>query len=170
MKISFAACCAPVLLTVAVAAMPLFAQDTASDADKAFVGKVSQGGRYEVEASQLALHKASAQDVKDLAYSEVHDHQLVNQELKTISAADHVPIAPALNAELQQKLAHLRSLSGKDFDTAYLDEMSTIHDKDEKLFAQEAADGGAGNYKAFAAKTDLIVKRHIGALHGTDKN
>jgi putative membrane protein len=162
MKISFAACCAPVLLTVAVAAMPLFAQDTASDADKAFVGKVSQGGRYEVEASQL--------DVKDLAYSEVHDHQLVNQELKTISAADHVPIAPALNAELQQKLAHLRSLSGKDFDTAYLDEMSTIHDKDEKLFAQEAADGGAGNYKAFAAKTDLIVKRHIGALHGTDKN
>lgn len=170
MKIPFAAYCAPILFSVIVAATPVSAQNVASDADKAFVGKVSQGGRYEVEASQLAVHKASAQDVKDLAYTEVHDHQLVNQELKAISAADHVSIAPALNAEFQQKLAHLGSLSGKDFDAAYLDEMAAIHDKDEKLFAQEAVDGGASNYKAFAAKTDLIVKRHIGALHGTDKN
>jgi putative membrane protein len=157
-------------LTLSLAATTLaYAQDAASDNDKAFVAKVSQGGRYEVEASQIALTKAVAQDVKDLANTEVHDHELVNRKLKAISAEKHVPIAPALNAEFSAKLAHLRTLSGAEFDSAYLSEMAAIHDKDEKLFAQEAGDGGASAYKAFAAETDLIVKRHIGALHGTDK-
>lgn len=158
----------PVLALAIASTGFVYAQDAASDADKAFVAKVSQGGRYEVEASQLALTKAAAQDVKDLATTEVHDHELVNRKLKAISAAKHVPIAPTLNAEFSDKLAHLRTLSGADFDSAYLSEMSTIHDKDEKLFAQEAMDGGASAYKAFAAETDPIVKRHIGALHGTD--
>jgi putative membrane protein len=143
------------------------AQNGASDIDKAFVGKVSQGGAYEVESSKLAVRKAIAQDVKDLANSEVHDHELVGAELKKISASKGVPISPILNAEFQGKLDHLKSLSAADFDAAYLSDMDAIHDKDEKLFAQEAIEGTA--YKAFAAKTDPIVKRHIGALHGLDK-
>jgi putative membrane protein len=170
MKISSIALLSQVLFLASFLAMcvnsPALAQDAASDADKAFVGKVSQGGRYEVEASKLALSKAVAQDVKDLAATEVHDHELVNRELKAISASKGVAIAPTLIAEFQQKLDHLKSLSGAEFDAAYLDEMKAIHDKDEKLFAQEAVDGGAGEYKAFAAKTDRIVKRHIGALNG----
>jgi putative membrane protein len=154
------------IFLVMCANSPARAQDMASDADKAFVGKVSQGGRYEVEASKLALSKAVAQDVKDLAATEVHDHELVNRELKAISASKGVDIAATLIVEFQQKLDHLRSLSGAEFEAAYLDEMKAIHDKDEKLFAQEALDGGASGYKAFAAKTDRIVKRHIGALGG----
>ena len=39
----------------------VWAQDSASEVDKTFVGKVSQGGRYEVEAGKLALSKAVAQ-------------------------------------------------------------------------------------------------------------
>jgi putative membrane protein len=46
--------------------------------------------------------------------------------------------------------------------------MQSIHDKDEKLFAKEAVEG-SDNFKTFAHQTDLIVKRHIGALHGLDK-
>ena len=164
MKTSFSKFVLPAFL---LSATLMHAQSGASEADKAFVAKVSQGGHYEVEASKLALTKAQAQDVKDLAYSEVHDHDLVGKRLKAVSAAEHVPIVPALNAEFSGKLEHLRSLSGADFDAAYLSDMDAIHDKDEKLFAQEAIDGGAQDYKAFAAQTDPIVKRHIGALHGT---
>ena len=48
-----------------------------------------------------------------------------------------------------------------------MEEMAAIHDKDEKLFAQEAIDG-SDDYKSFAAQTDLIVKRQIGAIHGSE--
>jgi putative membrane protein len=139
----------------------------ASDADKAFVGKVSQGGAYEVAASKFAVLHANAPDVKDLAIAEVHDHELVGAELKRISAANGVPIAPALNAEFSERLARLKAAAGPGFDTAYIEDMKQIHDKDEKLFAQEANDGSDA-YKTFAHQTDLIVKRHLGALHGTD--
>jgi putative membrane protein len=67
----------------------------------------------------------------------------------------------------KERLAKLSAASAGDFDKAYLDDMKSIHDKDEKLFAKEAVEGGA-DFKPFAHETDAIVKRHIGALHGTD--
>jgi putative membrane protein len=156
---------------VAVAAFSLasfvYAQAPASDADTAFVGKVSQGGLYEVLSSRYAATKATAPDVRDLALAEVHDHELVNSNLKRVAAATHVTVAPGLNAEFTDRLARLKAVPAADFDAAYIADMQTIHDKDEKLFAQEATDGSDA-YKTFAHQTDLIVKRHIGALHGLD--
>jgi len=109
----------------------VWAQDSASEVDKTFVGKVSQGGRYEVEAGKLALSKAVAQDVKDFAATDVHDHELVNGELKAISAKLGVAIAPTLIAKFQQKLDYLKGLSGEQFDAAYLEEMKAIHARAE---------------------------------------
>ncbi len=153
--------------TLLALATPAIHAATASDTDKAFVAKVSQGGAYEVAASKVAELRASAQDVKDQANTEVHDHALVGAKLKQISAAAGLPIAPTLNGEFTARLAKLKSATAKDFDAAYIEDMKLIHDKDEKLFAQEAIDG-SGAFKAFAAETDPIVKRHIGSLHGVD--
>ncbi len=140
----------------------------ASAADKIFVGKVSQGGMYEVIASQYAQQKAAAPDVKDLAAAEVHDHQGVNRRLKVIAVQSGLSVAPALNAEFRQRLAALKSVPAAEFDAAYVADMQKIHNKDEKLFAQEAVDG-SDSFRSFAHQTDNIVKRHIGALHGLDR-
>ena len=142
----------------------LFAASPASVADKLFQSKVSQGGMYEVEASKVAVERAQAQNVKDLALSEVHDHTLVGDKLKSISSAVGLSFPSSLNGEFAQRLAKLKSTPGAAFDAAYIADMRSIHDKDEKLFHQEAQ-GGSGDFKTFAAETDLIVKRHIGALN-----
>ena len=138
------------------------------DNDKAFTGKVSQGGLYEVMASKFAATKATAPDVKDVALTEVHDHELVNAGLKKAATAAGVTITPGLNPEFTERLAKLKAVASADFDAAYIADMQAIHDKDEKLFAEEAMDGSDA-FKAFAHQTDLIVKRHIGELHGLDK-
>ena len=140
----------------------------ATDTDKAFVAKVSQGGAYEVAASKFAVQHATMPDVRDQAITEVHDHTLVGDELKRISSAGAITITPELNQEFTERLAKLKSAVGPGFDAAYIDDMKSIHDKDEKLFAQEAIDG-SNAFKTFAHQTDLIVKRHIGALHGADQ-
>lgn len=116
-----------------------------------------------MEASKLAEQRATAPDVKDLATTEVHDHERVNARLKQLAGAAGIPVAPELNSTFQERLATLKSASPSDFDHAYIEDMRQIHDKDEKLFAKEAMDG-TGDFKAFAHQTDLIVKRHIGAL------
>jgi putative membrane protein len=142
-------------------ALPLTA---ASDTDSTFVGKVSQGGMYEVIASQYAESHAHAQNVKDLAVMEVHDHTLVNRRLMQIAQGAGIHVATTLNPEFQQRLDKLKAVPKDQFDQAYLADMKQIHDNDQKLFAQEANDG-TGAFKPFAAETDIIVKRHIGALN-----
>jgi len=157
------------LLISTLALTPLLlAATTASPTDTAFVAKVSQGGAYEVEASKLAVTRATSPDVKDLALSEVHDHEGVGARLKSIATATDAPISPTLNPEFHGRLEKLRATPAADFDAAYIADMQQIHDKDEKLFAAEAINGSDA-YKTFAHQTDLIVKRHIGALHGLDK-
>ena len=117
------------LLALAISASGnALAQQTASDTDKAFVAKVSQG-RYEVEASKLALQKASTQNVKDAANSEVHDHEPVNKKLKTISRRLTYRLRQLLNPDFTQKLDHLKILSAEEFDKGYMEEMAAIHDK-----------------------------------------
>jgi putative membrane protein len=156
-----------VRLVLLLSAGLVSAAGPASDADKAFVGKVSQGGMYEVEASKVAEMRAVAPDVRDIAATEVHDHTLVNRGLKTVATKEGILISSTLNAEFQARLTKLKSASSSDFDAAYIADMEEIHDKDEKLFAQEATEGSDA-FKTFAHQTDLIVKRHIGALHGLD--
>ena len=148
-------------------ALVTHAKGAASDADKTFVGNVSQGGMYEVEASKVAEQRATAPDVKDLAHTEVHDHDGVNAGLKKIADAAGISIATELNPMFQERLDKLKNISAEKFDAAYIQDMRSIHDKDEKLFAKEAEEG-SDDFRVFAHETDQIVKRHIGALHGAN--
>jgi putative membrane protein len=66
--------------------------------DQAFVAQVSQGGGYEVEASKIAEQRATPPDTKDLATTEVHDHELVNARLKEIANAAGISVASDLNS------------------------------------------------------------------------
>jgi putative membrane protein len=141
-----------------------YAAEPASDADKTFVGKVSQGGLYEVKASQLAEKKATPKDVKKLAATEVRDHEKVNSKLKKIAKKVGIPVSPTLNDTFSARLDKLKNTPTAEFDAAYIADMKDIHDGDEKLFAEEATDGSS-NFKAFAHQTDAIVKSHIAALN-----
>ncbi|WP_458070182.1 DUF4142 domain-containing protein [Rhodanobacter sp. BL-MT-08] len=151
---------------VTTSAMAFADTPTLSKGDQAFVAKVSQGGMFEVAASKVAEGKASAQDVKDQAHTEVHDHELVGSKLKSIASSNGDDFSTDLNADFTARVAKLNALSGKAFDDAYIAEMKTIHALDGAAFAQEAKTGQNADLKAFAAETVLIVKRHIGALHG----
>ena len=64
----------------------------------------------------------------------------MNRELKRIAAATGIPVAPQLNAEFQARLRKLKAVPAADFDAAYVADMKSIHDGDEKLFAA----GGTG--------------------------
>ena len=142
------------------------AASAATDADRAFVAKVSQGGMFEVAAGKLAETRGSTQDIRDFGTTEVHDHMLVGAKLKRISTSEGVMVSATPNAEFAGKLAHLQTLSGTAFDDAYMTEMATLHDADGAAFMTEAQSGGSAAYRDFGAETHKIVQRHIGAISG----
>ncbi|MCJ2073397.1 DUF4142 domain-containing protein [Methylobacterium sp. J-030] len=135
-----------------------------SDEDKAFVAKVSQGGMYEVELGKLAEEKGARQDIKDQGNTEVHDHGLVGDKLKSIATGAGLPFPDTLNTEFQGRLDRMKGLSGAAFDSAYVKDMKAIHDADGAAFAKEAKSGTDPDLKAFAAETHRIVQRHLGEL------
>ena len=137
---------------------------TASPADQAFVGKVSQGGLYEVEAGRVAARQGQTPFIRNFGVLESHDHEGVNAELKHIASVTGVPIQPGLNAEFSQRLAKLKAVPAAQFDAFYLDDMKQIHNKDEGLFQQESGEGSAP-YKPFAHQTAILVKAHLGWLN-----
>jgi len=137
---------------------------SASEADRAFVGKVSQGGLYEVEAGKVAAMRGSSPAVKDFGLLEAQDHEGVNSELKRIAVVTGVTITPGLNAEFSQRLAKLKAVPVTQFDAYYIDDMKQIHNKDEGLFVQESQEGSAA-YKQFAHLTAVLVKAHLGWLN-----
>ena len=149
---------------VLLSAVSARAADPFSDADKAFVAKVSQGGMYEVELGKLAETKAVTQDLKDQANTEDHDHQLVGGKLKAILEKNGMTFPTALNAEFQARLDKMGALSADKFDAAYVEDMQKIHAADGAAFKKEAAEGNNPDLKEFAAETYRIVERHLGEL------
>ncbi len=140
-----------------------------SDADKAFVAKVSQGGMYEVELGKLGETKGQTQDIRDQANTEAHDHEGVGAKLKAIVTGAGMPFPSALNAEFQARLDAMKALSNAAFDKAYVADMIKIHDADGAAFAKEAKGGSNPELRAFAAETHAIVERHLGELHANTK-
>ena len=151
-------------MVLAVATMSAHAADKASDADRAFVGKVSQGGLYEVEAGKVAAMRGTVPVVKDFGVLESHDHEGVNSNLKRIAGMTGVTIKPGLNADFSQRLEKLKAVPAAQFDAYYVTDMKQIHNNDEGLFVQEA-DGGTEPYKQFAHQTAVLVKAHLGWLN-----
>ena len=153
-------------LAAGLRAESVFAEDkNVSEADRAFIMKVSQGGMFEVAASKVANGQAREQDVVDLSVTEVHDHQLVGQRLMEVAGSLGISFPTTLNADFQKRVDRLSGLSGTAFDDAYIKEMDAIHAIDVQAFADEARHGRNSALRGFAAQTVLIVRRHIGALH-----
>jgi putative membrane protein len=136
----------------------------ASQADREFVGKVSQGGLYEVEAGKVAAMHGITPAVKDFGLLESQDHEGVNSRLKKIAVATGVSIMPGLNAEFSARLAKLKAVPSVQFDAYYIDDMKQIHNNDEALFVKEG-DDGSEPYKDFAHLTAVLVKAHLGWLN-----
>ena len=149
--------------TTLLLASQAFAASTLSAADQSFVAKVSQGGMFEVASSKLAVEKAQAQDIKDMANTEVHDHTLVGDKLAAIASKNGDTFPTDLNADFTQRMQKLQALSGANFDMAYAAEMKRIHAIDGAAFMAEAKNAQNPDLKAFAAETAGIVKMHIGS-------
>lgn len=165
--VGVAGCGPSTTLLAAASPAPANSADSPSGADRAFVAMVSQGGMFEVLAGQAAVQQGRTQDIRDQGATEAHDHQIVGDKLKAISAAAGIPIADALNPQFQKELEDLKALSGSSFDVTYLREMDEIHKKDGAAFATEAKSGSNRALREFAAETRRIVQRHLGELHAS---
>jgi putative membrane protein len=157
------AAAAAIIVTVGSLTAAL-AEGASSAADRAFVAMVSQGGMFEVKLGEVGAYKGGTEDIKDQGATEMHDHQLVGDKLKSVAQQAGISFPATLNAHFTKELDVLKDMSGPAFDKAYLRDMEDIHAKDGAAFLKESESGTDPRLKAFAAETHRIVLRHIGEI------
>lgn len=129
--------------------------------DDAFLKKAAQGGMAEVELGQLAVQKASNEQVKNFGQRMIDDHTKANDQLKQIAAQNHVDLPTQLDAKDQATKAKLEKLSGKQFDEAYMKDMVKDHKKDVAEFARESKQAKDPNVKSLAQQTLPTLREHL---------
>jgi putative membrane protein len=130
-------------------------------ADTKFIKEAAEGGMAEVALGQLAVEKASNGDVKKFGQRMVDDHSKANNELKQLAAQKNVELPQDLNAKDKATKSTLESLSGDQFDQAYMKDMVKDHKKDVSDFRRESASAHDPDVKKFATQTLPTLKEHL---------
>ena len=140
-----------------------------SPTDAEFVSKAAMGGLAEVQYGNLALQKAQSADVKSFAQKMVTDHGAANQELQALATSKGATLPTELAGEHKTGFDHLNSLSGAEFDKAYMQHMVADHEKDVAEFEKASTSATDSELKAFASKTLPILKQHKQLADETSK-
>lgn len=93
---------------------------------------VVTANQVDIDAGKLAASKSSNPEVKKFGQQMVTDHTGVNKQAKELVAKLKVtpednPTAQSLKKGGEENLAHLKTLSGKAFDKAYIDHEVEYH-------------------------------------------
>jgi putative membrane protein len=134
-----------------------------SPADATFVQDTLRNNQTQVEMSQLALQKASSDDVKDFGRHMIQIHTQLNQQLSAL--AKHMQVDPNEKPTKQQKkdIAQLGQLSGPDFDTAYLLAMAKEQEQSIKQFKSQET-GKNPNIQKVAKLDEPVLSQHYQTL------
>ena len=124
--------------------------------DSKFIHNAAIGGQMEVDLGKLAAEKASSGDVKKFGQTMVDDHSKANEELKSLASSKGVDLTEAMDNAMKKSESatkKLESKTGADFDTAYMKDMVSDHEKDVKEFEEASKNAEDADLKAWAAKT-----------------
>jgi len=130
-------------------------------ADQTFLKKAAQGGMAEVELGQLAVQKASSDQVKQFGQRMVDDHSKANDQPKQLAQQEHVKLPTQPSAKDKATKAKLENLSGKEFDEAYMSDMLKDHKKDVAEFERESKNAKDPAVKDFAEQTLPTLREHL---------
>ena len=133
--------------------------------DKAFIDKVAEGGRAEVQLGRLAEDKAADQGVKDFGRRMVEDHGKANRELSELAARKG--LEPTAEIGKQSGLyERLSKLAGREFDREYVREMVKDHRADVAEFKRMSDKAADPDLKAWVAKTLPTLEEHLRMIEG----
>jgi putative membrane protein len=135
-------------------------QGSISDSDRDFAKTAYQGNLAEINVAQIAVQRASSNDVKQYAQELVDDHTKANEQLKQIATSKGIDLPSEVDSQAKSEQDRLSQLSGSDFDRQFLDQQKKDHQKTIALFQQEASQGQDPDLKSYASDNLSKLQQH----------
>ena len=140
-----------------------------SAADKAFLQAAAVDGMTEIELADIALAKATNNDVKALASKIKDDHTRANADLKALAGQKNVTLPDALDKTHANMKDRFTRMDAKTFDRSYVSAMVTDHRKAVADFTARTKSADP-DVKAFAEKTLTALKDHLQRAESLQKS
>jgi len=139
-------------------------------ADQSFVRKALEGGVAEVQLGQLAQQKSQSDDVKQFGQKMVEDHTQLGDQMKPIAQQLGIKEPKGPSKKDKQLMAKLETLSGPQFDEAYILAMVKDHKEDLKEFKDEAQAAQNPNVKQAAQQGAGVISQHLQMIQQIAQN
>jgi predicted outer membrane protein len=115
----------------------------------------------EIRLGQLAQSKASNAAVKQFGQRMVNDHTRLEQDLSSMVSGNGIALNPALTTDQNDKINSLQSLSGPQFDQAYMSLMIQGHQTDVSQFGNQSRNAASPQVRDFAARSLPVLQQHL---------
>ena len=139
--------------------MAMKAASLVGESDATFMKKAAEGGMTEVAAGKIAEANGSTQPVRNFGGLMVKDHTSANNELMALAKMKNVMLPAAIPADMQSHLDEMQKMSGKSFDSHFVDMMVNDHNSTIAMF-EEATKSTDPDVKKFASRTLNVIKGH----------
>ena len=160
-----------VLFCLAALTLPfsVSAQDAKQDKAKSSLDRkdsralrdMGEADLAEVEAGKLAAQKASSPEVKKFAQQMVDDHGKALSDDKSLAQSKGAQPPSSPNKKHQSAMKKMESMSGEEFDHAYMQQMVKDHQETLKKLQDASKNAKDPDIKAAATKMAPIVQQHL---------
>lgn len=129
--------------------------------DGQYLIQALQHGMGHVELAQTVSRRSDSAVVDELAGTIIETHNGVNQQLATIASRVSVTLANDAAPELQQAIARLEPLNGRNLDAAYLATLLQLYPDLVRLHASAATTATDMNVKAAAVRARSLLEGNL---------
>ena len=132
--------------------------------DPQFIDAAAGNGRYEVQASRLAMYRATSPQVRSYAQMLIDHHTMANSELMDLVRARGMRLPGVLPRDKRAKLDRLASAAGSEFDRMYIRIVGIEdHHADIALFERASRELRDPELRTWASRTLPALRSHLDA-------
>jgi len=146
-------------LALAVLAPSAHAQQSGA-AQEGFAANAAQSSTAEILISNLALAKSESPQVENFAEMMISEHTHTNKTLARLAQENDITLPAIPSQEQMQTIQRLQTLSGEEFDQAYLQHQLQSHQKSISLFQQGAQSAQSEELQRFAKMHLPLLQAH----------
>ena len=154
---------------------PAFAQnpspstgEPASQSAKQFLDFASEVNIGEIRSGLLAEQKAQSDAVKAFGRLMSLDHSELQSQLDAIAVLDRVQVPDKPSSAAEQQMDQLKSMSGAQFDSAYMNDMVQDHEKAIRRFESESSNAQNPAVVAVVSGALPILQQHLALAEAVD--
>jgi len=129
--------------------------------DQTFVMKASLSNTAEVMAGQLAASRGSSAAVRSFGQMMVDEHTMAQANLRTAGTAVGMSVRDTVDPDHQALMMRLNGLSGRSFDTAYMNSQVRDHTVTLANFQNEINNGNHPTIRNYATQNAPHIQMHL---------